>query len=534
MDDGADPQNDFTPADRAALALIWIVLIARCLVAGRGVMWLDELFSYRIVHDPSVPHLLAALGDQADGAPPVYYLLAKIWSGLFTGSALSLRLFSTVGFCAGFTVLWITVRQAAAFFPTALAFATILGGNEIISFESLNARFYGLLFALACLALFLGIRLCRSVRPSPVLLMGNILTNALLVLCHPLGGFYSVAILAGVVVSDLLSKPAQIRPRLILSYFAGWAALLLWLRQFFRQADIDNPHGWLRMPVWSTLIDEWREEAQPQDLLLFALILGGAFLFAARLRPTASPRARVQTGLPHRVYVVMALSLIALTPAFWIISRIFPHNSIFFGRYLLVPLIGWTVVYALIIDYGAKRISFRMSPVSGALAGLFVLYATHLFWEPPVKQLFAQAPQDPRAYLTGISDGAFDHEALPIVCPRSEDFLPRVHDAPDAGRYYFLLDWQAATNRKAFPSAVMDYKILSAIKRHYPDAGNIMPASDFLRDHPVFLLQDVSQYRWPSLYLKPGMYTITRLEPSYPLSYGHEGEWPLLLVEKKQ
>src|ERR1700722_19567601 len=107
--------------DYIGIATIWLLLIARCALLGNGVMWVDEFFSFNLIHDASTAHMISALGDQADGAPPLYYLAARAWVAVFSENPLMLRPFSTIGFCVGFSLLWATMRQAFAFLPTFLA-----------------------------------------------------------------------------------------------------------------------------------------------------------------------------------------------------------------------------------------------------------------------------------------------------------------------------------------------------------------------------------------------------------------------------
>ena len=210
-------------------------------------MWVDELYSFDLIQDPSLPHMLAASGDQADGSPPLYYLLVRPWATVFGLSELSLRLFTSLAFCVAFVLIWKMLRRAYAFWPSALALALVIGTSHVIRFENCNVRFYGLLFALVALAAFLSARLGEQEHPGTRLLAANTLTQAALVLCHPLGGFYSAALFIAVVCGDWLIL-RRWRWSTALSYPAGWLALLLWVRQLMRQADLNRPHSWVPVP----------------------------------------------------------------------------------------------------------------------------------------------------------------------------------------------------------------------------------------------------------------------------------------------
>ncbi len=160
-------------ADYICVAAIWFLLVVRCLRGGHGLMWSDEILAYDLIHTDSASHMLSALGKGVDGAPPVYYLAGRVWTAIFSGDPVSLRMFSTIGFCVGFSFLWATLRQAIFFFVTLVALTVLMGQNLEIAFESLNIRFYGLLFALFGAAVFLGVKLCVARPASRSLLVVN-------------------------------------------------------------------------------------------------------------------------------------------------------------------------------------------------------------------------------------------------------------------------------------------------------------------------------------------------------------------------
>jgi len=352
-----------------------------------------------------------------------------------------------------------------------------------------------------------------------------------LVLCHPLGGFYGFAIMIGVACSDLLHKPVRIRPFVIGSYFFGWLAILLWIKQFFRQADINNPHSWVPQPTFGDLLAEFKTESNLYPLFLFYICLYLLFLFISRFYPFRAVAPADQPSPFPREYLFIGLALISINPLFWMISRLNPDNSIFLGRYLIGTSIGWTILLVPFADFVFQRINLRSSIVLIAFCALFTLFVSRPIWIQPIKRLVKGSVEDPRQYLMGGSDRAFGYKELPIVCPDAFEFMPRQYYSPDSDRYYLLVDWKATMAAKTpFPGC---YKIPSALKRNYPNL-HIEEASDFLRDHPKFLLLDIPYYDWPSLFLKPGAYMITRLEPVYPLDYAHDGDGPLLLVEKRQ
>ncbi len=529
---GVGPGQTFGRLDFIALGTLWTLMVVRCLVAGRELMWVDELLSFRLINDHSVGHMLHALGDQADGAPPAYYLIARAWQVPFPGSPMWLRMFSTVGFCTGITLLWASMRQVFRFVPTALAVALILGHNKSLAFEALNIRFYGLLFALVCLVAALGFRFCRPERAGSGLLAANALANACLVLCHPLGGFYGAAIAVGVAWSGFASRPRRLRTAVLASYGLGWLAILAWIRQFFRQADINNPHGWIPMPTAASLLVELRSESDVYIALSLAAILFLAALVPARQREEA--RAEHAPGpAPWRLYLPISVCLVGVTPFFWAVSRLNPSNSIFFHRYLLGTLVGWTIVLAVLLTFVLGRLQDRLAPALCVVITVACVAASRGFWNVPHKMLIGGPSKDERRFLNGDSDRWFGHPELPVVCSSSHDFLPRSHYSADSARYYYLLDWRGATDPRARPGDVGDFKLLSAIRRNAPDMDNIVPAAEFLSRNPSFLVLEIPGSQWITIHLDPHAYTLTRLEPDRPMGDGLEGEWHLVLVEKR-
>jgi hypothetical protein len=349
------------------------------------------------------------------------------------------------------------------------------------------------------------------------------------VLSHPLGGFYGAAVMLAVAISDLFATPSRIRLRVLGSYGIGWLAIFLWWRQFFRQAAINQPHGWVPVPSLEGLLTQLLRQSMVYPLLLFLALCWLISMVSARVR-TSSP---FQLSPPQRVQFLIALGLISIAPLFWVISRLLPSNSIFLPRYLTGTTIGWTILLAHLVTYITEHNPLRSPMLLKAIALLSISVAFMPLCAPWVAKLAGKSPPDYLAFLAGTSDRAFGHVGLPIVCPDPQDFLARTHYAPDASRYYYLLNWDAATAPESLPDAAVIYHLLSAVKRHYAKFINIVGASEFLRQNPTFLVLDVPQRRWCFLNIKMGAYKIRPLMADPPIHYDHDGERALLLVERR-
>ncbi len=528
--------NATNRADWLFLCAGWLMLLVGCAVHSHHTpMWVDELYSYDLIQDPSLAHMLAASGDQADGAPPLYYLLVRPWAAVFSLSALSLRLFSSVCFCIAFGVLWRTLRRAFAFWPAAISLAVIFGTSHVIRFENSNVRFYGLLLALISLATLLAVKLGEEEKPGPSLLVTNVLAQAALVLCHPLGGFYSAALLVAVCAGDGLIL-RRWRWRVALSYPVGWLALLLWARQLLRQADLNQPHSWVSVPEFHDIAGVLYGGSDFYPLFLLFAFLAVWGLLVSRRGAAAGPPVMAGAVEPTSAgllfedgqgrQLLVAGAFICLPLGFWVFSRVVPSNPLFLARYVIGVSVGWAIILAGLLTCLLRPIAGRSGRWTRAILIVFIA----LQFGPLVTE-----PGPDVGALTGESDPAFGHEDLPIVCLRSHDFLPREHYSPQSDRYYFLLDWDVATDPDNSRHATVEYKLLDALRRNYGELfhHHIVQAEEFLRTHPAFLVHEVPHTSWVSLRLRPEEYTITRLQPDHPLNYARDGVWPLLLVERK-
>jgi hypothetical protein len=506
----------------------WLTLLGGCFLQSRTTLMSgDELLALCVIHDPSISHLISALGDQVDGAPPLYYILARFWGMLFTSSELSLRLFSAAAFCVSFALLWLILRRRFHFWQSALALAFAIGSNSVIRYENANLRFYGLLFALITLAMFVAIELVTRERPGVPLVIANILTQAALVLCHPFGGIYGSVIMAAVAISDLVAA-RRVRITVVGSYLVGWLAVLFWWRQFLRQADVNNPHSWIAAPQLLDL-----RLSLNGGIDFYALILLFPLLWVVRANASKAKSTVTNEDVPvplsltkGHFHLLMSLALISVIPAVWIFSRLNPSHSFFLPRYFIGAAAGWAIILAQLATY-------VMEPIGSCQKRSTKLLLTTLIVVGLSPLLHGRKNISSYEAATGGLDEAFGHNDLPIVFSSSYDYVLRAHYANDSARYYFLLDWPAATAPGAQPVATVEYKILDALRRNYSKFDHIVYTETFLRDHQTFLVHDSRDRLWVDLRLTPDTYTIAVLKPTQRKSDTHSKDWRMLLVKRK-
>ena len=75
------------------------------------------------------------------------------------------------------------------------------------------------------------------------------------------------------------------------------------------------------------------------------------------------------------------------------------------------------------------------------------------------------------------------------------DFVPlERYSDPSNHRFVFLLDWHAALHQA--PGAVVDYHLMSALRKYGYFNDTILSRDEFLYSHPRFLVLDNSDCSW--------------------------------------
>jgi mannosyltransferase len=132
-------------------ALLWIVVvgaIVRFATLGVQGFWLDEGITLGQI-GLGLSDLLSALENSNN--PPLYYLLAKLWVGLFGDGEVGLRSFSAVLGTATIPVVYMAARSLSSR-RAALVAAALTATNPMLIWYSQEARNYALLIFLAALS----------------------------------------------------------------------------------------------------------------------------------------------------------------------------------------------------------------------------------------------------------------------------------------------------------------------------------------------------------------------------------------------
>ncbi len=108
--------------------------------------WLDELYTWSIVADPSWSHAFKALAAGFDDHPPTYYLLLRFYSALCGTSEVALRAFSLLLIVSGLWSLQLLLRKSWAWW-VAVSVPMALWCHPIVLQMAFEARDYALWFA---------------------------------------------------------------------------------------------------------------------------------------------------------------------------------------------------------------------------------------------------------------------------------------------------------------------------------------------------------------------------------------------------
>jgi hypothetical protein len=531
------------------------ILISGALVSARHFFWNDELLSYYLLSDPSFLHMLTAFDDKINAAPPLYFIGGWLWAQAFGASEFSLRLFSSLGVCAGLLFVWLTLRRTFGFWPASIGALAMFCTSDLIVSQSAEARMYGLFIGLCALALLLYERTCRVRNVSAGLIIMTVCTHAAIVNTHIFGLIYSPAILFSLILSDL--RLGDFRLKTYVSIALSWLAIVPYIPSFLKHADLGRPRSWLPLPELKDLPDFLFLQLNSIVLLVLLLVAGLQFLFTwkteARL---GSVRSDHSDRASESALLIVAYAFLTVPIGVWVISR--SVTPIFVDRYMIPSAIGWSIMVAFAasrllgrsdsdFQHVALRQRMKILFKSSALPFLYVLFL--LNWPLTWARDLARGPRrsDPTAHIPGWDDNKFGYTDLPIVVQSSHRFLERLHYSSERERYFFILDWEAAANVASGRFGPEEYKHMEALKRVYPAMfENVVGGEEFLRSFGCFLVLDYKDFdraaplhekgltKWEAFHCPQWVEMRLLKRPEYRVTeLGEVGSGTMLLVERQ-
>jgi hypothetical protein len=476
-------------------SLLAALALSGAILAGRRTMWLDEVFSYVILTQPTLDRAYE-LSGHVIGTVPLYPIVAWFWHRLFAGEY-ALRMLSVLMTCAALALVYLRLRTLYARISVFVGVGTAFLLSELVLAHNVEIRFYGL-YLLFGAALFYGFGWLAEAGTAllPRFLVLYAVT-ALWTFEHVLAVYYTGAAMAALAFVHLLRR--GFRPLLYLAVPLGWATVaLLWHAQVAFQLGTHDGYFVARPPI-ITLFSYTGAYLNPMFLSL--LMLAGA-TFALDLvnhGRTVEVRHSVDPDCLRLLVVSFAFLLVPILA--FVMARV--TVPVFEPRYYLPSLIGLAMLFThwsehwILPRVGSKR-AWAVMAVYGAL-----------LMAAPFAQAFLYTPN-----RQGGEDARFAPD-LPMVVEELNDFVPRSFYAGDGNRYVFVVDPDVAKLPGNHSAAPIEWLYAVDLNKLMPQRFNAMRYAEFARGHDDFLVLHSPRFLWfETHYLANPEYKVSYLGPA--------------------
>lgn len=319
---------------------------------------------------------------------------------------------------------------------------------------------------------------------------------------HIVGIVYSASILLSLVVYDHIYN--KCRYRLYLTIFCSWLTLIPYIPSFIIQSDAYYPRGWIPIPTIGDLNYFYKLYSVQFSIyviasITFVLLFRLLYIFNKINKDSnfSKDNKSIKSEFPLLILVI----LFQIVPLIiWILSNII--KPFFWGKYMIPTIVSWCLLFAIflskfiplifrMIEDLSKKLKITGYIMKIAIITFFFILNGILLIKPVI-----YAMNYPVEVFPGSNDNKFGYRELPIVTQFSHDFLKRFHYSSVHNRYYFILDWQAASDIESGLFSIQEYKHLEAIKRNFPDifSNNIVSSDEFLYKYKRFLVLDYIEY----------------------------------------
>lgn len=436
---GPHAQAHIRNLDGRGFCIAFVALVlALCIHLSRGrLFWSDEIFGWMLVTDPSLRHMLVAWRAGADGGGILFYLLARAWLGLWGASELSFRLFSATGVGAAAALTFLLLRRFVRWTIAAPIVALLWFSSDVVLWQMLQARFYGLLLvAVAAATLLYAIGSARE-RVGWGVLASTFVCHTLLVGTHPFGAVYSMALLGAMLV---VSTSRRQVPSMALAALSGWWIVLPSLPALRSSAAVARPHFWTMTPTAAELVATYTCWSLP-----VAIVLGVGAVAMLGLRALRPPHERLVTPERRdlRSIAIGAGLLLAVPAVVWVASL--GSTSVFVDRYLVPVVIPVALLLAGMAQTLLARTRARwVRSVLGVVAAGLLLWTGEIAWVLYPKYAAYPGHDVTAALVQALPRG------VPIVVEPVDlfDRLVLYRRAPGLA-YVSVLDWAEATSPNA-------------------------------------------------------------------------------------
>jgi mannosyltransferase len=361
----AAPARETTPPERSSarprIATIVVFVVLACGLVSyfftRSDLWLDEALSVNIARLP-LGELENAL--RHDGAPPLYYALLHVWTGVLGTGDWAVRALSGVCMVGAAVALWFGGRRVAGAAGGWIAVIVVASNPYAIRYAT-ETRMY----ALEILLVAWGILAFRRALERPTI--GRLVPVGIVVvllLYTQYWALYLVLVTFGLlIVMSLRGTLRQPARRMLLTMAIAGLAFIPWLSTFlYQRAHTGTPWGDPQLPgvpIGYTLRDFAGGDYHESWLLLvplFAMLLLGLFGRATDDRHIEID-VRTQPGARWEAFVGGTTLVVGLVLTY-IAGGAFEsrYSAIVFPFYVLVVARGFTTLTDTRVRWGVLAV----------------------------------------------------------------------------------------------------------------------------------------------------------------------------------
>ena len=505
--------------DNLTCAAFVVAIMALAFFYSRGrIMWSDELFGWMLVTDPSFRHMLHAWNAGADGGGICFYVLARLWLDVFGRTAIAFRAFSAAGVA---TAAVLTFRAGRRFFRWEIvlfAVSLIWFSSDVVLWQIMQGRFYGLLLAEVAAASYLFLLTLDQITRGRLVL--TFLGHTLLVGTHPFGVLYSGVVILTMICWDALER--RLRPTLYAAAFGGWWILLATWKEIPNAAAIGKPHSWTVTPRLGDLGNAY----SCWSLLTSVVLACAVLLLLASLALGRIRREEIREAVQaHRPILLLSAGLLSIPLFVFLISQ--GARSLFVDRYLLPVVIGMCFLLCQILTSlvpAESPVSPSRSLASRLFAYTCIVCVPVLLWTAVVEFPSGWVYPGPDTLLGLIPLLPKD---LPIVVEPADLFnqLLAYHRDPEH-RFVYLLDWPNAVAPDSPRDEVSGYNEMKNWKKVGYFSGSIEDAGSFLARTPAFAVIDRPGYLWLQREVRSNSaFQVQAIGPQLPTAPGGVRLW---------
>jgi Dolichyl-phosphate-mannose-protein mannosyltransferase len=461
------------------LLITGIYFIGFGLIASKGLISNDELFTLYIAKLPNFRDIWAALATGAEQTPPFFYAISRGDIYLFGTSGLALRLPELLAFALMCLCLFHIVarRTSAVYGFVALLFPFMTTAFNYV-FE---ARAYALVLAFSAFGLLCWLWAAEG-RRRALALIGLAATFAAAISCH----YYAVLSLfplgLGEVVRSLRRKRIDIGVWLALGLSLSPLVLFLPLIQSARKFA---PHFWAK-PQWSSMAYFYEHFLLTPSAAPLLVIFLAVVAYSALRRPeTEMADTPVRASVP--LHEVAAAAGFLLIPAVGVVLAKTVVGA-FSDRYALPAVIGLSII----VGWGLHSVLAARRATAAAL-GLVLLAFLAIKEVQTYRRVVADSSLRIATY--GFLENYAQGDA-PIVISGPMDFTELTYNAPGnlARRLTYLADPRLAlqyTGTDDAEKGLVEMKSWAGL--------NVQPFSGFVASRQrcyVYVVDYPDKYAW--------------------------------------